>query len=91
MAQKALFHKLTFCVGGTLFIAIVILGHASMDKTVFSENVISQKFKALKSHLSEYYWNSSKGKVLFQSNKYLRVDFVVSVTVQFEGNLRNRS
>ena len=66
MSQKALFHKLTFCVGGTLFIAIVILGHASMDKIVFSENVVSQKLKALKSHLSvftnDYYGNVRKGK-----------------------------
>ena len=63
---KSLFHKLTFFVGGTLIIAILILGHASMDKTVFSKNVISQKFQALKSHLTvfsdSYFGNASKGK-----------------------------
>ena len=66
MAPKSLFHKLTFFVGGTLVIAILILGHASMDKTVFSKSVISQRLQALKSHLTvfsdSYFGNASKGK-----------------------------
>ena len=66
MAPKSLFHKLTFFVGGTLIIAILILGHASMDKTVFSKSVISQRLQALKSHLTvfsdSYFGNASKGK-----------------------------
>ena len=69
MAPKSLFHKLTLFVGGTLVIAILILGHASMDKTVFSKNVISQKFQALQSHLTvlsdSYFGNTSKGKCVY--------------------------
>ena len=66
MAPKSLFHKLTFFVGGTLIIAILILGHATIDKTVFSKSVISQRLQALKSHLTvfsdSYFGNASKGK-----------------------------
>ena len=69
MAQKALFHKLTFCVGGTLIISILIFGHMSMDKTIFSENIITKKLEALKSKLTvfteNYYGNISKGIYLF--------------------------
>jgi len=64
MAPKSLFHKLTFFVGGTLIIAILILGHATIDKTVFSKSVISQRLQALKSHLTvfsdSYFGNASK-------------------------------
>ena len=79
MAPKSLFHKLTFFVGGTLVIAILILGHASMDKTVFSKSVISQRLQALKSHLTvfsdSYFGNASKGKHYIYKKQWGDINF----------------